>query len=145
MGLMQLVPRTAQRIHASPTFPKAPKTAGLDFRAGSEALFVPNVNVSLGGWYVGELSKRFHAQIPLVGAAYNAGPAEVIKWIGTAKTMDTDEFVERIPFREARQYVKRLLETRVIYGLLYEEVGLAKAAEWVPLHLDLTVRPGVAF
>ena len=137
MGLLQLLSRTARRI--------------LDAR-GEHAqplpnLFDPATNIDLATWYVGGLARRYHRQLPLVAAAYNAGPPAVSEWIRGREQVPTDLFVDTIPFREARRYVKRVVEIRHVYrwvqpGLDVEPVDLS---DMLPLTLDLTDAPGVDF
>jgi soluble lytic murein transglycosylase len=135
VGLMQLLPKTALRIVGELGRPAAPPPD----------LFRPEVNVELGAWYVGALSKRFGGQVPLVAAAYNAGPTSVAGWFRGRPTAPTDEFVESIPFKETRRYVRHLLRHFVTYRITRERARADVALEALPLELDLTVRPGVDF
>ena len=43
------------------------------------------------------------------------------KWLKTKGNLPTDMFVESIPFRETRHYVKRVLGTYQAYHLLYDQ------------------------
>jgi soluble lytic murein transglycosylase len=45
----------------------------------------------------------------------------VQKWLAAAGDRPTDEFVERIPIRETRHYVKRVLGTFEMYRTLYDD------------------------
>lgn len=135
VGLMQLMDPTARRVL---------EARGEEDRPVPD-LFVPAENITLGGWYVGALGRRFGGQIPLVAAAYNAGPPSVLSWFRGRPRAETDLFVENIPFRETREYVKKLAELYAIYQLVHEGRNLDEAAAAVPLELDLTVREGVDF
>lgn len=135
IGLMQLLPRTAERIRERRGEGGAP--------AGD--LFDPAFNVALGTWYVAALGHRFGDQLPLVSAAYNAGPTSVLSWFRAQPQADTDVFVDTIPFRETRDYVKRMAETLVAYRMVYLGLDLDRAVEVLPVRLDLAVRPGVDF
>ena len=134
LGLMQLLPKTAARIQAQ-THQKTADTRGT-------GLFDPVANINLGTWYVAALQKRFGHQTPLVAAAYNAGPDTVISWFRGRRTAPLDIFVESIPFRETREYVKRLSRTLEIYRRLGDPLG---KRETMSSNLDLTIRPGVSF
>jgi soluble lytic murein transglycosylase len=54
-------------------------------------------------------------------AAYNAGEAAVDRWEKDIVTDDIEEFVERIPYLETRQYVKLVLRNHRIYKTLYNQ------------------------
>ncbi len=135
VGLMQLLPRTARSI--------------LDARGQRERplpdLFEPAANIDLGAWYIDALARRFGGQLPLIAAAYNAGPRSLISWFGGRRSVPVDRFVDTIPFRETREYVKLLVATRVLYALSHEGRDLDAAAAVLPVELDLTLRPGVDF
>ena len=129
MGLMQLLEKTAQALH-----PEKP----------SPNLLNPAINVQLGAEYLAALSRRFHDQLPLIAAAYNAGPQHVVSWTRNGDRK-LDLFVERIPFKEAREYVKRLVMLRCIYSLLYGQRSINQCAAELPLTLNLMVADGVNF
>jgi soluble lytic murein transglycosylase len=135
VGLMQLLPRTARAI--------------LDARGQADQplpdLFVPATNIDLGAWYLDALRARFGGQLPLIAAAYNAGPTSVLSWFGGRDRVETDLFVDMIPFRETREYVKRLVAHRVGYGFVHGGRDLDAASTVLPVSLDLTRRPGVEF
>jgi soluble lytic murein transglycosylase len=135
MGLMQLMDYTARNILAH---------RGEEDRPVPD-LFEPAENIALGGWYLGALARRFGGQLPLVAAAYNAGPPSVLSWYRGRTTVETDLFVENIPFRETRDYVKKLVSLHAIFQLVHEGRPLDEAAASLPPMLDLTVRPGVDF
>jgi soluble lytic murein transglycosylase len=140
VGLMQLLPRTAQKIR---------RATGEGNQAQPQArendLFDPGVNVRLGGWYIAALSHRFGGQLPLVAAAYNAGPGSLTSWFRGRPSVATDVFVESIPYRETREYVKRLVRTLVIYHLVHGQPAGVGDRKLIPLNLDLTARQGVDF
>jgi soluble lytic murein transglycosylase len=97
-GLLQLRPATAERLAS---------VLGLQPGAGSR-LADPAVNVPLGTHYLGLLAGRFRD--PAVAlAAYNAGPAPVAEWARARAGMALDEWVECVPYRETRQYLKIVL------------------------------------
>jgi len=97
LGLMQLLPSTAQATA---------KRAGLPPPSRPE-LLLPSVNVPLGSAFLRSLIDRAGGQLPLAVAGYNAGPAAVARWLPPAP-METDVWVENIPFNETRAYVQRV-------------------------------------
>lgn len=109
-GLMQLMPATARHIGrvAEGARPHAAR-----FKEAES-------NIWLGTWYLSELMTRYDGQlVPAVGA-YNGGPHNMDRWLADFDGMPLDEFVERIPYRETRRYVRRVVETWAIYRQLYE-------------------------
>ena len=55
----------------------------------------------------------------LAVSAYNAGPSIVAQWTSAAAGALTDEFVEEIPYRETRAYVRRVLGNLAVYDALH--------------------------
>ena len=109
MGLMQLMPETANRIA---------RRLGL-VPVDREDLLQGEVNVRLGVAYVGQLLRDYQGNLIRAIAAYNAGPAAVKRWIAKFGSRDPDEFVELISYRETRRYVKRVLTSYRIYQTLH--------------------------
>lgn len=107
-GLMQIMPRTGQRI------------AGLlEEPFELEDLYDPGTNVWYGAWYLSQLLERFDGQLPLAIAAYNAGPIYVSNWIHRSGEVPVDVFIEEIPITQTRKYVKKVLRAMAIYRGLY--------------------------
>jgi soluble lytic murein transglycosylase len=107
-GLMQLMARTASAIARElQRDPPEP-----------DELYRPELNLDLSAWYVGQLAKRFVHPV-LIAAAYNAGPAVTVKWTGDLGTMPVDLFVESMPFKETRAYVKQVVADDYMYQSFY--------------------------
>ncbi len=77
-GLMQLMPKMAAQL-------------------GVTDSFEPGQNVAAGTAYLDSLLSRYHDDLALALAAYNAGPAAVDRWHGVP------------PYRETRLYVARIV------------------------------------
>jgi soluble lytic murein transglycosylase len=82
-----------------------------------EDLFLPDVNIRLGSYYLRELLERFNGRKSAAIASYNAGPTAVSRWIDPA--IEDDEWVEAIPYDQTRTYVKRVLRSLHVYRVLY--------------------------
>ncbi len=107
MGLMQLLPSTAQQTA---------KKNGLSFSKND--LLTPEKNITLGSHYLNHLLDVFDGNRILVAAAYNAGPSRVKQWLNKGKDaqLPYDVWIETIPFKETRGYVQNVLSFSVIYA-----------------------------
>jgi soluble lytic murein transglycosylase len=109
-GLLQLRPATAERVAAVLGLP-----VGLGARLGE-----PEVNITLGAHYLGLLLARF-GDPAIAVAAYNAGPAAAAEWARARAGMPLDAWVESIPYRETRGYVRIVLTDWDVYRALAGE------------------------
>jgi len=105
VGLMQLLPSTAQGI--------------LGTRLPPSRLMNPHLNIRAGVAYLAGLIRRYNGSVPLAVAAYNSGPGGVRRVRALAGT-DLDRFVESLPYAETRAYVRHVLQSYGIYRWLYE-------------------------
>jgi soluble lytic murein transglycosylase len=113
LGLLQLLPATAARLAAAAGVPPA--------RAG---LSDPEVSLAAGALYLGLLADRFgHPAAAL--AAYNAGPRAAESWARGLARLPLDEWVEDLPFRETRRYVKAVLADAQLRRWLHAGAELA--------------------
>ena len=87
-------PRAVSRTGARGLMQLMPKTAAI---LGVSDPFDPRENIEAGVRHLRSLMDRFDGNLPLVLAAYNAGERAVIGHRGVP------------PYRETRQYVKRIL------------------------------------
>jgi soluble lytic murein transglycosylase len=104
-GLMQLMPKTAMTIAQELHEPWL----------SDVNLFNPAFNIQYGGYYFKDLLNRFGGHIAVAGAAYNAGPNRVRKWLPITKAVPADIWIETIPFKETRKYVSTVLSYAIIY------------------------------
>ena len=74
-------------------------------------------NLPKGAMLVAILKRQF-SYTHLVLAAYNAGSHQVQKWINLFGHLPTDLFIERIPFKQTREYVKKGMVGESIYSSL---------------------------
>lgn len=107
-GLMQLIPPTAKSIAETLKIPPADPAE----------LYAPEWNIRLGTWYLRALQERL-AHPSLVAAAYNGGPSSVARWAKERGDEPLDQWVEEIPFKETRGYVKQVTTDLFIYRQLY--------------------------
>lgn len=109
LGLMQVMPFTGHKV--------ATLIGEKEFKA--PMLLEPETAVKVGARYLKRLMDRFDNTIPLVAAGYNAGPHRVKNWLVSFGSLETDEFIEHIPFLETRNYVKRVVSNAYVYSKLY--------------------------
>ncbi|MCK5817873.1 MAG: transglycosylase SLT domain-containing protein [Psychromonas sp.] len=110
-GYMQIMPYTAKFTA---------KKIGLKKYSNVSQLHDGNINVELGSAYFAILLKRYNGNRVLATAAYNAGPQRVDRWKQGKKGRDSDplpmdSWIEAIPYKETRDYVKNVLAYNVIY------------------------------
>ena len=109
LGLMQLLPSTAQATAKRAGLPPPTRTS----------LLQPSVNVPLGSSFLRSLIERAGGQWPLAIAGYNAGPAAARRWLAPTP-VETDVWVENIPFNETRAYVQRVHWHALVFEWLAE-------------------------
>ena len=107
-GLMQLIPSTAN-LSARRMGLSAPSTS---------RLHNPGLNIKLGSFHLSWLIKRYKGQTALAVAAYNTGERRVDRWTEGKKGLSLDVWIEQIPFKETRNYVKNVLAFRQVYSQL---------------------------
>ena len=100
-GLMQIMPGTAKQL--------ARKTVS------NQYLFDAKNNIKLGTKYLRKLLDRHDGNSVLATAAYNAGPHRVKTWLKNAESLPADVWIETIPYKETREYVKSVLAYQQIY------------------------------
>ncbi len=110
LGLMQLLPATAQ---------KEAKLIGKKSFT-TEDLYRPEVAIELGAHHLSRLIKAFDKSFVCAFGAYNAGVPPIKVWLSN-HTGQPMTFVERIPYKETRDYVKKLIRNYVMYRRLYEK------------------------
>ena len=120
-GLMQLMNRTA-RLEAKrlrKTYVSYKKKRKLIRKSrNSSSLYEIETNIILGTHYLNHLLNRYN-HIPISLAAYNAGPTVIGRWRKRFDTTDPLYFIERIPYKETRDYVKLILRNYFYYKKWY--------------------------
>ncbi|MBR4643368.1 MAG: lytic transglycosylase domain-containing protein [Selenomonadaceae bacterium] len=113
VGLMQIMPETAAWIAYQLGEP--PEEVADDIKNLRE----PETNIRYGTWYLAELEDEFKGNDVLALAAYNAGRGNVHEWIEKNHWKENFSDVDKIPYAETRDYVKRVLHCREKYSELY--------------------------
>jgi soluble lytic murein transglycosylase len=110
IGLMQLMPSTAHDIGDK---------NGISFNTRN--LFNPELNIRLGNIYYSTLRGSFGGKDVSAIAAYNGGIGSVSVWRTNLNYLDTDEFVEQIPYDETKNYVKKVFRSYWNYIKIYQQ------------------------
>jgi soluble lytic murein transglycosylase len=114
-GLMQILPETAYFI--------AHLSGGSAFTASD--LATPSINLAYGSYYLRYLLDHYDGDEMLAVAAYNAGLANVDRWVARAKANGGELTVATIPFPETRAYVERVQSAQREYRSAYaRQLGL---------------------
>lgn len=107
-GLMQVMPATGQQV--------AKELGRPHTRA---ELYEVEHNILLGSAYYRQLLDRFGNNRVYALAAYNAGPHRVDRWRSTeGEGLPVDLWIDTIPYRETRAYVKNVLAYNVVFQYL---------------------------
>jgi len=114
-GLMQILPETAYFI--------AHLSGGSRFTESD--LAKPAINVAYGSYYLRYLLDHYDGNEMLAVAAYNAGLANVDRWVAGARAQGRELTPAAIPFPETRAYVERVLSAQQDYRSAYaRQLGL---------------------
>ncbi len=119
LGLMQLIPPTAQEVA---------QELGLKKMEIPDDVFNKETNIQMGTFYLGKMIKRFGGNVALGLAAYNAGPtrldtfvnsrAEVRSQRETHSSIPADEiWFDELPWSETSFYVKAILRNVMLYKI----------------------------
>lgn len=120
-GLMQLMPATGRSVARKVGVP-----------ASTKALDNIEYNITLGSAYYAQLLERFDGNRAVALAAYNAGPNRVKNWL--REDLPLDAWIETIPYRETRDYVKAVLAYSVVFDYrLGEKTQLMGVASPAPI------------
>ncbi len=105
MGLMQIMPKTGQ------TIARTLKTK----LKNSRQLLEVDTNIRFGVNYLRKVMNRFDDNTVLATAAYNAGSQRVKSWLPEQDSISPDIWIESVPFKETRNYLKQVLAYTAIY------------------------------
>jgi len=105
MGLMQIMPSTGRLIA---------RDLNTRLRNKMQLLDV-NTNIRFGISYLRKVMNRFDDNTVLATAAYNAGSQRVKSWLPKDEQISPDRWIENVPFKETRNYLKQVLAFSAIY------------------------------
>lgn len=114
-GLMQLKEDTAKWC-----------VEKFDMLVSYDELYNPQTNIKIGCRYLSYLTEIFYQKEETAIAAYNAGQGNVGQWLRNPDCSDDGISLKKIPFPETADYVKRVLDRKDIYSILYDGSPSAK-------------------
>ena len=82
-------------------------------------LYLPEINIRIGCWYISQLMKEFNNDMHLVISAYNAGSGNVSSWLKNRDLSRDGKVLDRIPFKETENYLRKVNKYYEIYRKLY--------------------------
>lgn len=103
LGLMQIMPNTGRQLARGLALHR------VDF-------LDPDQNIRLGSTYLRQLLKLFDGNATLATASYNIGPTRIKHFQGLYQRLPKDVWVEILPWKETRDYVKSVRLARSIYS-----------------------------
>ena len=138
-GLMQIMPKTAlyeslrlQRSYISKTKKQQIKKA---LRKSNKNLFDVSTNIVLGMHYLNRLLNKYNKSTVFTLSSYNAGMTPTNRWLKELPHEDPMLFIDQIPYRETKNYVKLVLRNYFYYRRWYGNEG-----KKYPNYLDPVVR-----
>lgn len=109
MGLMQLMPETAQEMC---------QAFGLTYQ--KDLMLDPATNIKLGTHYLSSLIQKYQNR-HLATAAYNVGQRKVDGWLKDGTITWELSSMDKIPVPITRRYVKKVDKAYQIYSVFYSD------------------------
>lgn len=103
LGLMQIMPNTGKQLARNLALHRVD-------------LLDPEQNIRLGSVYLRQLLNLFDGNATLATASYNVGPNRVKHFQGLYQRLPRDIWIEILPWKETRDYVKSVYLARSIYN-----------------------------
>ncbi len=107
-GIMQIIPERAAELSKRYSIPYT------DYKS----LFNETTNIYLGTALLKEMLNKYHGNMVLATASYNASEMAINQWLRDRYSGDMIEFIEMIPYQETNNYVKLVLRNFINYKRL---------------------------
>ncbi len=108
VGLMQVTVKTAEFI-------------AKELNVKEYDLYNPKTNIRFGCYYLKYLIKGFN-NVRTALCAYNAGEGNVRNWLKNPQNSKDGKTLNKIPFKETREYVERIEKSFAKYTKLYGKI-----------------------
>lgn len=113
MGLMQIIPETSIDVANK-------NKIELDKNNLENELYNAEKNINIGTKYLAELIKRYK-NYPVAISAYNAGIGTVDNWIEKGIIQKDGKDIEKVPYKETNNYVRKVLRDYNNYKEIYNK------------------------
>ena len=123
LGLMQIMPGTGRRLGRSLDKPLKNLRQLLD----------TDVSLEFGSTYLRILLDKLDEHPILAAAAYNAGLHRVERWRPAQRSISADLWIETIPYRETREYLRRVVAYTTIYEQRLGRKSVRSSARLTPI------------
>jgi soluble lytic murein transglycosylase len=130
LGLMQIMPGTGRKIGRSLHKPLKNR----------RQLFDADTSLEFGSTYLRILLDQLDDNLVLAAAAYNAGPYRVERWRPEEQTVSADLWIENVPYRETREYLRRVIAYTTIYEQRLGRETMRLSARLTPISSRATSR-----
>lgn len=110
-GLMQITPTTAEWISGEIN----------EVNFTEDDLFDPKTNIKFGTWYLNKIGTNYD-DLDIILSCYNAGSGNVSEWLKDKELSSDGLKLDKIPFKETDEYVKKVKSNKKIYRLLYKDI-----------------------
>ena len=114
---MQVLPQTAYWV-----LKKAKKK-----KVSRKYLYNKDTNIFIGSYYFKYLLSKKKSYVEAI-ASYNAGPNIVKKWKKSVSASE-DAWVESIPYKETRKYVKLVIEYSLVYDWILNQKNTIRVSQ----------------
>ncbi len=129
LGLMQLMPSTGKYIA---------KRINTKFNNKYDLLSAEK-NIALGSAYLRHVKSRLYNNPVLATAAYNAGITRVHRWLPNDQAMNTDAWIETIPYDETRHYLESVMAFTAIYNWRLNNNSDLKLQDFMPVIIPMAL------
>ena len=81
----------------------------------------PEKNIQIGVKYFQKLVSYYNGNYYLAITAYNAGIGTVSRWIENGIIKEDGSNIEKVPYKETNNYVRKVLKNYKVYEELYNQ------------------------
>ena len=113
LGLMQIMEDTAKDVAEKNNIKIDKDNARLE-------ILKVNNNINIGTKYLSILLEKYE-NIEVALAAYNAGTGNVDNWIESGIINKDGSDIEKIPYKETNNYIRKILQNYKIYKKIYSK------------------------